>query len=591
MSEKHQGFTPEQQAYLASVVAKLNLHKLLPQAATSGSSSADMAEPPTVYGTAIDDLCREEVAKHTMHPLDLWRQLEEWTAEDKIAEGLDQFLLRHLGFFNVEPNSTGYMMRLRAPANVLRSDQMMVLADIAEELAGGYAHVTTRGSLQIREIRPANVIEIIERMEEVSLTAQGTGADSARNLTVTPSAGFDPLELIDMTKYAKRLSIRILRTRELQGIPRKFNISFDNAGSLSCLSDTNDIGFLAVTVRENDQGVEPGMWCRIHLGGITGHKDFARDTGLLCRPDETVDVSEAMLRVFVEHGDRTNRKKARLKYLLEGQGVDWFIERTQEKLDSFNSGIKLVSLDRTFDEPRAPIDRQGHIGVYPQRQTGFNYVGAALELGRLSPDQMRLLAKLADDYGRGEIRLTVWQNPLIPHVSDIDTRTVAAELEKAGMPARASAFAAGAVACTGKWGCKLASAYTKQDALRVVRHLESRLTLDSPINIHLTGCPNSCAQHYIGDIGLVGASAPGGGEGYNIVIGGGSDQDQGLARPLCGPVAAADIDGIIENVVGNYLDRRAGRQTFLDFVRALPDEELGSLLQDRQIADRQIEAA
>ncbi|MEM6477298.1 MAG: NirA family protein, partial [Pseudomonadota bacterium] len=527
----------------------------------------------------------------TMHPLDLWRQLEEWTAEDKIAEGLDQFLLRHLGFFNVEPNSTGYMMRLRAPANVLRSDQMMVLADIAEELAGGYAHVTTRGSLQIREIRPANVIEIIERMEEVSLTAQGTGADSARNLTVTPSAGFDPLELIDMTKYAKRLSIRILRTRELQGIPRKFNISFDNAGSLSCLSDTNDIGFLAVTVRENDQGVEPGMWCRIHLGGITGHKDFARDTGLLCRPDETVDVSEAMLRVFVEHGDRTNRKKARLKYLLEGQGVDWFIERTQEKLDSFNSGIKLVSLDRTFDEPRAPIDRQGHIGVYPQRQTGFNYVGAALELGRLSPDQMRLLAKLADDYGRGEIRLTVWQNPLIPHVSDIDTRTVAAELEKAGMPARASAFAAGAVACTGKWGCKLASAYTKQDALRVVRHLESRLTLDSPINIHLTGCPNSCAQHYIGDIGLVGASAPGGGEGYNIVIGGGSDQDQGLARPLCGPVAAADIDGIIENVVGNYLDRRAGRQTFLDFVRALPDEELGSLLQDRQIADRQIEAA
>ncbi|MEM6712279.1 MAG: NirA family protein [Pseudomonadota bacterium] len=576
--QAHQGFTPEQQKYLAGVVAKLNIHRLVP-----GKGSAE-PEPETVYGMPLEDLCREEVAKHERHPLDLWRQLEEWTAADQMAEGLDQFLLRHLGFFNVEPNSTGYMMRLRAPACVLRSDQMSTLADIAEELAGGYSHVTTRGSLQLREIPPRNVISIIERLEEVSLTAQGTGADSARNLTVTPSAGFDPTELTDMTRFAKRLSTRILRTRELQGIPRKFNISFDNAGSLSCLSDTNDIGFLAVMVRENDQGVEPGLWCRIHLGGITGHKDFARDTGLLCRPEETVDVAEAMLRVFVEHGDRTNRKKARLKYLLDGQGVDWFIEKSQEKLDTFPSGTTMVKLDRAFDEPRAPIDRQAHIGVHPQRQDGYSYVGPALELGRMSPEQMRALAQIADTYGHGNIRLTVWQNPLIPYIANEDTDAVCAELEAAGMPARASAFAAGAVACTGKWGCKFATAYTKQDALRLIRHLEARLTLDSPINIHLTGCNNSCAQHYIGDIGLVGASAPGGGEGYNIVIGGGSDQDQGMARELCGPVAAEEIDEIIETVVGNYLDRRTGDQTFLEFSRSLADDQLTSLLQARATA-------
>jgi ferredoxin-nitrite reductase len=581
MSKPTEGFTREQQEYLAGVIMRLGLHKAF---APQGPGTA-APEPETVYGFDLEDLCKEEVAKYKTHPLDIWRRLEEWTAADQMAEGLDQFLLRHLGFFNVTPNSPGYMMRLRAPACQLRADQMRVLADCAEDYAGGYAHVTTRGSLQLREIQPRSVIDMIERMETVSLTAQGTGADSARNLTITPSAGFDVDELIDMTPQARRLSTRILRTRELQGIPRKFNISFDNGGRLSCLSDTNDIGFLAVMVKANDSDIEPGLWCRIALGGITGHKDFARDTGLICRPEETADVSEAMLRVFVEHGDRTNRKKARLKYLLEKEGVEWFLERTQEKLDSFSSGVMLRRLDAKFDQPRAAIDRQGHIGVHPQKQAGMSYIGIALELGKLSPDQMRVLAEVAETWGSRDIRLTVWQNPIIPFIPDEHTDAACAAIEAAGMFTRASAFAAGAVACTGKWGCKFAAAYTKQDALDLVRYLEARFTLDSPINIHLTGCANSCAQHYIGDIGLMGAAAPGGGEGYMIVIGGGSDQDQSLARPLCGPVAAGDIQQIIGHVMECYLSRREGTETFLQFSRRLSDQELQTLLpQDLQYA-------
>ncbi|MEM6408253.1 MAG: NirA family protein [Pseudomonadota bacterium] len=569
------GFTREQQLFLAQAIVDSGLHRAF---APKNKTTVVEAPPEEVYGTPLEDLCKEELAKYKTHPLDIWRQLEEWGHADKMAEGLDQFLLRHLGFFNVEPNSQGYMMRLRAPACQLTSSQFRTLAFCAEQYAGGYAHVTTRGSLQLREIRPASVIDMIETMQEASLTAQGTGADSARNLTVTPSAGFDADELIDMRPQAKRLSLRILRTRELQGIPRKFNISFDNAGRLSCLSDTNDIGFLATTVHENDQGVEPGIWCRIALGGITGHKDFARDTGLMCRPEETVDVSEAMLRVFVEHGDRTNRKKARLKYLLEKEGVPWFLERAQEKLDSFNTGVKLVQLDPAHCEPRSPIDRQAHIGVHPQKQLGLNYIGVALELGRMSPEQMRVLADVAERYGEGDIRLTVWQNPLIPFVPNADIEAACAEIEAAGMSVNASAFAAGVVACTGKWGCKLAGAYTKQDALTLVRHLEKKFELDSPINIHLTGCNNSCAQHYIGDIGLMGTAAPGGGEGYQIVLGGGSDLDQGLARDLVGPVAAADITDIIEHVIAQYLERRSDGETFLSFVRSLGDDDLKTLL-------------
>ena len=581
MAQDFDGFTPEQQKYLAGLVMRLNLHRAFAPAGGAGAAPAE----ETVYGIPLDDLCKEELAKHKLHPLDIWRTLEGWTAADQMAEGTDQFLLRHLGFFNVTPNSSGYMMRLRAPACVLTSDQMDCLASCAEEFAGGYAHVTTRGSLQLREIQPRNVIALIERMETRQLTSQGTGADSARNLTVTPSAGFDMDELIDMTPQAKRLSTRILRTRELQGIPRKFNISFDNGGRLSCVSDTNDIAFLAVRVDDNAAGLDPGVWCRIALGGITGHKDFARDTGLVCRPEETVDVAEAMLRVFVEHGDRTNRKKARLKYLLEKEGVPWFLDRAQETLDGFGSGVVLRALPADQSLPRAAIDRQGHIGVHPQKQAGLKYIGVALELGRLSPEQMRVLAGVARDYGQGDLRLTVWQNLLIPHVADADVPAAVAAIEAAGMFTRASSFAAGAVACTGKWGCKFGMAYTKQNALDLIRHLEAKFTLDRPINIHLTGCVNSCAQHYIGDIGLMGVSGPGGGEGYNIVIGGGSDLDQGLARPLVGPVAAEDINAIVEHVVGAYLARRTGDESFLDHVRGLEDAELQGLLpQDLQAA-------
>ncbi|MEM8569818.1 MAG: NirA family protein [Pseudomonadota bacterium] len=572
MSQQGTGFSAEQQQYLVDVLTRLNLHR-----AFQGEGTAE-AEPETVYGTPLEDLCKEEVAKHKLHPLDMWRQLEEWEATGHLAAGLDQFLLRHLGFFNVEPNSPGYMMRLRTPGNILRGDQLTTLGEIAEDLAGGYAHVTTRGSLQMREIQPGSVIPIMERLQEVGLTSQGTGADSARNLTCAPTAGVDPLELIDLRPFVKRLSLRILRTRELQGIPRKFNISLDGAGSISCVSDTNDIGFLAVDVQENDQGIEPGIWCRIHLGGITGHKDFARDTGLICRPEETVDVAEAMLRVFVEHGDRTNRGKARLKYLLDRQGFEWFCMMTQEILDGFGTGITLQKLDPKFDAPRPPVARQAHIGVHPQRQPGLNYIGVALELVRLSADQMRELGRIAAEYGSNDVRLTVWQNPLLLGVPDEKVDAAVAEIEALGLTTRATAFAAGAVACTGKWGCKLALAYTKQDALRLVRHLESQFSLDSPINIHLTGCPNSCAQHYIGDIGLVGTTAPSGGEGYNIVLGGGSDQDQGLARPLCGPVAADEIEPILEHVVGTYMSSREPGETFLEFTRRLDDQELLNLL-------------
>ena len=569
---KNSGFTREQKQYLAAMLARLD-----PRLTGARQDDAGAAAE-TFWGTPVEDLCREEKAKYECHVLDIWDQIVRHNDANKIAKGITQFMFRHHGLFNTEPNSPGYMCRLRLPACKLRGDQLAALGDLAEEAGQGYAHITTRGNIQIRQIQPGRVLHLLARLYDMGLGCKGSGADSARNITASPTAGFDPLEVTDLSGHALALSHRILNTRDLHGLPRKFNIAFDNAGAISCVSDTNDLGFVAVRVLENDHNVAPGVYCRLALGGITGHEDFARDSGFVCRPEDTPEIAEAILRVFIEHGDRTNRKKARFKYLLERRGFAWTIESIQEKLAGFGNGVALIALPDTYDAPRAPIDRQGHIGIYPEARAGFNYIGVGLKVGRLSAAQMRGLGRIAARYGRNDVRLSVWQNLIIPGIAEAEVAAAAAAIEALGVSVSASAFAAGVVACTGRWGCKLGNAHTKQDGEAIVDHLQSRFELDKPLNIHLTGCPNSCAQHYIGDIGLVGAPAKDGGEAYNIYVGGGADQDQGLARFLSGPVAAREICRFMEQIVGNYLKRRREAESFLAFTRRLGEDELQSAL-------------
>lgn len=569
----NRGFSQEQKQYLADMLVNLNLNL---SGVTGGDSASE--QDSLFWGTPIEDLCKEEKRKFEQHVLDVWDLMVKSNDTNQIAEGLDQFMFRHHGLFNVAPTSIGYMMRMRIPACRLRGDQLKVLSTVASDMAGGYAHVTTRGSLQFREIEPKRMMEALMLLSDNGLSCKGTGADSARNLTVNPTAGFDRTELIDLQQYAKALSHRILNTRDYQGIPRKFNISFDNAGTISCVSDTNDVAFVATQILENNQGVEPGIYCRLSLGGITGHEDFARDTGFICKPEHTPEIADAILRVFVENGDRTNRKKARFKYVIDAHGLDWVCEQVQQKLDEYGNGVSLIKLDSEFDAPRNEIARQGHIGVHPQKQKGFNYVGVALRFGKLTPEQMQGIGEIAMKYGNNDVRITVWQNVLIPFIKDEDVDTVVQELNKLGLPTSATSFEAGAVACTGKWACKLANAFTKEDGNRIVDHLNEKFELDTPINIHLTGCPNSCAQHYIGDIGLVGTTAKDGTEGYNVFVGGGSDNDQSLARFLCGPVASSEICELTETMVGKYLSARNGDETFHEYAKRHADDALKTAL-------------
>src|SRR6516164_9699986 len=191
------------------------------------------------------------------------------------------------------------MLRCRVPAGELTAFQMRGLADIAEQWGGGYADITTRANIQIREIRPRDMVKCVLKLQEIGLTSRGSGVDNVRNITATPTAGIDKDELIDTRPLAKGLHHYILNNRDLYNLPRKFNIAFDGGGAVSAAADTNDIGFVAVRVADG-HGVEPGIYFRVQLAGITGHQQFAKDSGILIKPDEAVAAAAAMVRVFIE---------------------------------------------------------------------------------------------------------------------------------------------------------------------------------------------------------------------------------------------------------------------------------------------------
>ena len=285
-------FNPEQKRYLEGFVAGLQIAKAAraPEAAAPAAGAAEPTGPDAEHSRAQarvlkagGKLSEQEKFKRELHPLDGYERLKAQAASNEYPKPPDNFRWRFFGLFYVAPNQNSYMCRLRMPNGILTHWQFAGVADLAERYGGGYAHVTTRANLQVREIEAKNAVAMVEAVQDLGLCSRGSGADNIRNVTGTPTAGIDPQELIDTRPYAREWHFHILNERALYGLPRKFNVAFDGGGMIPALEDTNDIGFQAVEVKDGF-GVEPGVWFRLMLGGITGHRDFARETGVVVRP-------------------------------------------------------------------------------------------------------------------------------------------------------------------------------------------------------------------------------------------------------------------------------------------------------------------
>jgi ferredoxin-nitrite reductase len=582
-------FEPEQKRYLEGFVAGIQIAKAAKSvagAATPGAAAAE-AEPVGPDAAALKAQNRvvaaggklndQEKFKRELHPFDAYERLKADGARNEYPKPPDNFRWRFYGLFYVAPNQNSYMCRLRIPNGILKAVQMSGLADLAEKYGGGYSHVTTRANLQIREITSANAVPMIEAIQDLGLCSRGSGADNIRNVTGTPTAGIDPQELIDTRPFAREWHFHILNDRSLYGLPRKFNVAFDGAGIIPVLEDTNDIGFQAVEVNDGF-GLEPGIWFKLCLGGITGHRDFTRETGVVVRPKDACMVADAVVRVFIDHGNRTDRTKARLKYVLDAMGVEKFLGLMEEKL-----GRKLERAVPGAVAPRPEFSRTAHIGIHPQKQDGLNWIGVVVPVGRLTVAQMHGLAEVARDCGDGDIRLTVWQNLLLSGVPTENLADAQARIEALGLGIATNSIRSGLVACTGNVGCKFAASDTKRHAEDIASWCETRVALDTPVNIHLTGCHHSCAQHFISEIGLLACKVqvdedadPV--EGYHILVGGGFGPHAAIGRELYRDVVADDAPRIIERILKSYVAHRASPQeNFLTFAQRHDTEALKTM--------------
>ncbi|WP_433982946.1 NirA family protein [Tunturiibacter empetritectus] len=536
----------------------------------SGLPNQAIESEPLWFNAPVSDLSREERWKFEQDPFTIWEKLLQYSNQNQPPTEDDRFRIKYFGLFYVAPAQDSFMLRLRVPGGILTTHQLRGLAKMAQDWGSGRADLTTRSNLQIREFQPKDIVRVLNRVQSLGMTSRGAGADNIRNITASPTTGLDSQELLDVAPLADALQAYISNSPDMYELPRKFNVAFDNGGTISVVADTNDIGFVAVEVGEG-RSVPAGIYFRVLLSGITGHRQFAADCGILLRPDQAVSVAAAMIRVFTQHGDRTNRKKLGSNTL----STPGALKDSSARLKNSSPFPSFISLPENAS-PRRPIDRTAHIGIHSQSQPDLNYIGLSIPVGRLPVAQMRSIADIADRFGSGEVRLTVWQNLLIPNIPTHQLATAQQDLTIAGLNYKAGTVLSGTVACTGNQGCRFSASDTKTHAVSLANLLDERFPiLDQPINLHVTGCHHSCAQHYIGDLGLMGAKV-GDDEGYQVVIGGGADQDQGLARELIPVIRFAELPPKMESLFAAYTQLRNSEESFLTFTRRHSIAELQS---------------
>jgi sulfite reductase (ferredoxin) len=481
-----------------------------------------------------------------------------------------------VGGKNGEGNATQYfMVRIRIPNGLLTSGQVRELAALSEEYGRGVLDITVRQNIQLHWVTIENIPDLIERLQQIGLTTTGACGDVARNVTGCPVAGIDGHELIDASPFALAVDKELGGNREFYNLPRKFKISVTGCSSWCSYPEINDVAFTA-TSRVHDGAKEVGFTVRIG-GGLSTEPHLAVRLDAFVRQEQVVAVARGVAEIFKASGVlRQSRDKARLKYLFLQHG--WTAESFLAELER-QIGFTLDPAGA--EEIPADIHRD-HVGVHRQKQEGLYFVGVPVLRGRITPAQLRKVAQLADFCGDGHVRLTVQQNILLINIHEARVNQVVNELNLAGLPVSVSAFARGTVACTGSEFCKLALTETKGFARWLSRELEERLPgFEEQIKLHITGCPNSCGQHWIADIGIEGKKIKAGGkmvDAYYFCVGGSLGQIASIARPVGYRCAATDVPDAIDRLLTTFTNERRESENLCGFLARQSNEEIRAIL-------------
>ncbi len=475
-----------------------------------------------------------------------------WESVDKTD--LEQ-RLKWLGVFYRPVTPGKFMLRLRTPNGTLTSPQMRVLGEIVQRYGDdGSADITTRQNIQLRGVRLADVPGIFQQLDAVGLTSVQSGMDNVRNITGSPVAGLAASELIDTRELVQKVQDAITNAGQgnpaFTNLPRKFNIAIEGGRDNAVHAEINDIAFVPA-YREGELGFN------VLVGGFFSAKrcEAAIPLNAWVPPtDAVVELSCAILTVFRDRGSRTNRQKSRLMWLIDEIGIEQFRQEVEQAY-----GRPLASA-----APKDEIDwdKRDWIGVHPQQQEGYSLVGLHVPVGRLSAEVMLDLARLAEVYGSGELRLTVEQNVLIPHVANDNLEPLLAEPLLQTFSIDPSPLERSLVSCTGSRFCNFALIETKQRALAIARQLDAELEVPERVRIHWTGCPNSCGQPQVADIGLMGTKVRQDGqtvEGVDLYTGGKVGKDAQLGSREAKGIACDDVPAALRELLIERFGARSRR--------------------------------
>jgi sulfite reductase (ferredoxin) len=475
-----------------------------------------------------------------------------------------------------EGKSTPYfMVRIRVPNGLLSSEQVRGVAAIAERHARGVVDITVRQNFQLHWVTIDSLPEVLETLWRIGLTTTGACGDVARNITGCPLAGLDAEEIVDASPLALAIDRELGGAAEFYNLPRKFKISITGCRSWCSYPEINDVAFTAVK-RKRLAGEEVGFSLRVG-GGLSTDPHLAARLNAFIRPEQVVRVARGVAEIFrASEALRRSREKARMKFLFLQQG--WTAESFLAELH------KQIGFALDPSEPEdMPADvYRDHVGIHAQKQDGLAYVGASVLRGRITPQQLRVAAELAERYADGHIRTTTMQNLLIVNVPQSDAAKVARELEVAALPVQASVFARGTVACTGSEFCKLALTETKGFARWLTHELEERLPdFQEHLRLNITGCPNSCGQHWIADIGIEGKKTKINGrmvDAYYFCVGGSVGQFASIARPVGYRCPASDVPDAIERLLNIFNEERQPAENLRRFLARHSNEEIREIL-------------
>lgn len=463
-----------------------------------------------------------------------------------------------------------FMMRLKVPNGIVNSDQMRFYAKSVEKYGedGGVVDITTRANIQLRGVKIEDAPDIIDGLHARNQTSFQSALDSVRNMVGNPLAGIDDQEMVDTRELCNALNDLVSLDPETNtrgnpqwgNLPRKFNIAVSGSRDDFAHTHINDIGLQPCPHAETGE-----MGFNVVLGGYMSIKRVAEaissDMWIPADRNSVVTFCEAILRLFRDESDRKDRQKARLMWLVEKYGVEDFKKAVIKEVESYDRGVTVYDAQPA---PKGDFTRRELLGVHKQPQEGKVRVGILVPTGRLSQTECREIADLADKYSGGEIRLTVEQNIILPNVDEDSVDDLLSEPALTGdsrLKVNPGMIEGNVVSCTGAQFCGLALIETKVNAEALGKKLEELVTVDRPIRIHWTGCPNSCGQVQVADIGIMGAPArkevdgkkvavP----GCKIFVGGRVGEDAHLAmEPVKSgiPLDEADLLPVLVDILKN----------------------------------------